>query len=404
MKVSIVGQGYVGLTLAVGASSAGHQVIGVDIDSVLINNLKVGKTLIPGIDGNELISLIKDGNYFPTNDIKDIENSEIIVIAVPTPLSKDRTPDLTLLKDACLSISKYLKSSTLIINESTSFPGTLRNFIKPIFDSRKDIVLKFAVAPERVDPANTVWNLKNTPRVIGGLTEDASISAYNFYRTFCDEVLVVSKPEVAEAAKLFENTFRQVNIALVNEFAQIASKLDFSTFETIKAAQTKPFGFMSFYPSIGVGGHCIPIDPTYLSYSAELVGINANFINLANKTNLEMVSFTVSKIESKVNRPLKNLKVQLAGIAYKTNVADIREAPALLLMEKLISYGAIVSWYDPLIEADIPGKQEKLQTDIDLGLIITPHEEINFTEWAKSNTNVLDLSSNSNDYGWPKFL
>ena len=404
MRVSIVGQGYVGLTLAVGASSAGHQVIGVDIDPVLINYLKVGKTLIPGVDGDKLISLIKDGSYFPTNDIEDIENSEIIVIAVPTPLSKDRTPDLTLLKEACLSISKYLNNSALIINESTSFPGTLRNFIKPIFDSRNDIVLKFAVAPERVDPANTVWNLQNTPRVIGGITDDASISAYNFYRTFCDEVLVVSKPEVAEAAKLFENTFRQVNIALVNEFAQIASKLDFSTFETINAAQTKPFGFMSFYPSIGVGGHCIPVDPTYLSYSAELVGINANLIKLANKTNLEMVSFVVSKIESKVNRPLKNLKIQLAGIAYKTNVADIREAPSLLLMEKLIDNGAIVTWYDPLIEVDIPGKQEKLHTDIDLGLIISPHEEINFTEWTTSNTKVLDLSSNTNDYGWPKFL
>jgi len=404
MRVSIVGQGYVGLTLAVGASSAGHQVIGVDIDPVLINYLKVGKTLIPGVDGDKLISLIKDGSYFPTNDIEDIENSEIIVIAVPTPLSKDRTPDLTLLKEACLSISKYLNNSALIINESTSFPGTLRNFIKPIFDSRNDIVLKFAVAPERVDPANTVWNLQNTPRVIGGITDDASISAYNFYRTFCDEVLVVSKPEVAEAAKLFENTFRQVNIALVNEFAQIASKLDFSTFETINAAQTKPFGFMSFYPSIGVGGHCIPVDPTYLSYSAELVGINANLIKLANKTNLEMVSFVVSKIESKVKRPLKNLKIQLAGIAYKTNVADIREAPSLLLMEKLMDNGAIVTWYDPLIEVDIPGKQEKLHTDIDLGLIISPHEEINFTEWTTSNTKVLDLSSNTNDYGWPKFL
>jgi len=280
----------------------------------------------------------------------------------------------------------------------------LRNFIKPIFDSRKDIALEFAVAPERVDPANTVWNLQNTPRVIGGLTDDASSTAYNFYRTFCNEVLVVSKPEVAEAAKLFENTFRQVNIALVNEFAQIASKLGFSTFETIKAAQTKPFGYMTFYPSIGVGGHCIPVDPTYLSYSAELVGINANFINLANKTNLEMVSFVVSKIESVVNRPLKNLKIQLAGIAYKTNVADIREAPALLLMDKLVTYGAIVTWYDPLIEVDIPGKEENLQTDIDLGLIITPHEEIDFTAWKMSKTNVLDLSSNSIDYGWPKFL
>ncbi len=404
MKVSIIGQGYVGLTLAMGASTAGHQVIGVDIDPVLINNLKVGKTHIPGVDRLKLLSLIKDGNYLPTNDMKYLENSEIIVIAVPTPLSKDRTPDLTLLKEACSSIVRYLNNNALIVNESTSFPGTLRNFIKPIFDSRKDIALEFAVAPERVDPANTVWNLQNTPRVIGGLTDNASSTAYNFYRTFCNEVLVVSKPEVAEAAKLFENTFRQVNIALVNEFAQIASKLGFSTFETIKAAQTKPFGYMSFYPSIGVGGHCIPVDPTYLSYSAELVGMNANFINLANKTNLEMVSFVVSKIESVVNRPLKNLKIQLAGIAYKTNVADIREAPALLLMDKLVTYGAIVTWYDPLIEVDIPGKEENLQTDIDLGLIITPHEEFDFTAWKMSKTNVLDLSSNSIDYGWPKFL
>lgn len=404
MKISVIGQGYVGLTISIGAANAGHEVIGFDINDDLIQNLRKGDTLVPGIPKDMLLELQNSERLSFSNNQTDFSDSEVIIIAVPTPLTDTREPDLKILSSAAHMIAKNLRVNSLIINESTSYPGTLRNLIKPIFDSNSEFKFEFASAPERVDPGNDKWDLKNTPRIISGLTSTTTVKAAEFYESFCDNVVIVSSPEVAEAAKLFENTFRQVNIALVNEFAQIANSLKFSSQEAIAAAATKPFGFMAFYPSIGVGGHCIPVDPSYLSYAAEKMGNKTQFINIANQINLSMVSYVVDRIKKEMSDSIKGLRIQIAGISYKSNISDLRESPALNLISELEKYGAIVQWFDPLVDLELQGRSKNLLTDIDLGLIVTPHDVFDFSIWKKANLKVLDLSANSKSYGWPKFL
>ena len=404
MKISIIGQGYVGLTISIGAANAGHEVIGFDINRELIQNLINGLTFVPGISKDTLLELQSSRRLIFSNKKTDFSDSEVVIIAVPTPLTNTGDPDLGFLSSAALMVAENLRANSLIINESTSYPGTLRNLIKPIFDSNSEYQFEFASAPERVDPGNFKWELKNTPRVISGLTGTATEKAANLYKSFCDNVVIVSSPEVAEAAKLFENTFRQVNIALVNEFAQIAHALKFSSQEAITAAATKPFGFMSFYPSIGVGGHCIPVDPSYLSYAAKNVGIKTEFINIANQINLNMVSYVVDRIKREMSNSIKGLRIQIAGISYKSNISDLRESPALNLISELEKFGASVQWFDPLVDLELQGRSDDLVTDIDLGLIVTPHAVIDFSIWKKANVKVLDLSADSKNYGWPKFL
>jgi UDP-N-acetyl-D-glucosamine dehydrogenase len=404
MKICVIGQGYVGLTISIGAANAGHEVIGFDINQELIQNLINGLTFVPGISKGTLLGLQSSRRLVFSNKKNDFSDSEVVIIAVPTPLTDTRDPDLSILSSAALMIAENLRTNSLIINESTSYPGTLRNLIKPIFDSNSEYQFEFASAPERVDPGNFKWELKNTPRVIGGLTSTATEKAANLYNSFCENVVIVSSPEVAEAAKLFENTFRQVNIALVNEFAQIAHALKFSSQEAITAAATKPFGFMAFYPSIGVGGHCIPVDPSYLSYAAEKVGIKTKFINIANQINLNMVSYVVDRINKDMSNSIKGLRIQIAGISYKSNISDLRESPALNLISELERYGASVQWFDPLVDLELQGRSDDLVTDIDLGLIVTPHDVIDFSIWKKAKVKVLDLSADSKNYGWPKFL
>jgi UDP-N-acetyl-D-glucosamine dehydrogenase len=366
-------------------------VVGFDIDLQVIKNLNNGISDVPGIQKDDLVRLMKIGQYTPTNTRELLESSEVIIIAVPTPLDLARKPDLTYLESAAKMIGLYASDNTLVVNESTSYPGTLRNFI-------------YAAAPERVDPGNAKWNLKNTPRVIAGLTDQAANMAISCYSSFCDEIYQAPSAEIAEASKLFENTYRQVNIALVNEFSEIANSLGFSTTEAIKAASTKPFGFNAFYPSIGVGGHCIPVDPSYLSYAAELSGIKTKFIDLANETNLSAHIKVAARIKDYMEGNLEGIKIQIAGIAYKPNVSDLRESAALLLINELKNMGAKISWHDPVVKTLDDIKSEPLSTEIDLGLIVTPHDAIDFGIWEKSDVKILDLSASEKTYGWPKFL
>ena len=404
MKVSIIGQGYVGLNIAVAAAGAGHTVIGLDIDADLIKNLKLGINHVPGISQEVIKSLIQEKSYTPTTNSIKIDESEVIVIAVPTPLDSSRRPDLSYLEAASKIIGEYASSQALVVNESTSYPGTLRKFIKPLVEQNGDKSLFFAAAPERVDPGNTDWNLENTPRVVAGIGEVATQKVLAFYSSFCKFIHVAPNVEVAEASKLFENTFRQVNIALVNEFSEIAQSLNFSTHDAIAAAATKPFGYMAFLPSIGVGGHCIPVDPSYLSYIAGLSGIKTNFIDLANETNLMNHKKITLRIKDYVGGALEGKRIQVAGIAYKPNVSDLRESPALLLIEELKKSGAEVFWCDPLVQ-EFNGKvSDPLSADIDLGLIVTPHDQMDFSIWKNSDTTVLDISASTRDFGWPKFL
>jgi UDP-N-acetyl-D-glucosamine dehydrogenase len=373
MKVSIIGQGYVGLTISVFAAEH-HQVIGFDKNQNIVDTLNQGKSHIEGVESSDLARFVARGKYTATTDASVIAGSDVVVIAVPTPLTKARKPDLAFVEAACRTIGENLKTPALIINESTSFPGTVRNLIKPEIEkySRGLIEHLYAVSPERVDPGRTDWNQKNTPRLYAGLTPEASMAVRDFYSTFCDNLVEVSSPEVAEAAKLFENTFRQVNIALVNEFAQISHALGISVYETLDAAATKPYGFMKFMPSAGVGGHCIPVDPSYLAHTAAGLGVPATFIERANEVNLEMAKYVVDRVKADNDGSLQGKKVQVVGVAYKPNVADVRETPAEPVIEELRRASAVVTWSDDLVSTWM-GENSTPLGGADIAIVVTLH-------------------------------
>lgn len=404
MKVSIIGQGYVGQSLAMAAAQANLSVIGLDVNSQLISNLSQGKSFVPGVTTDLLDDKLSSGTYLPTSNPKVLKDSDIIVICVPTPLNSDRQPDLHALLDACKLIAENVTSPALIISESTSFPGTLRNIIRHTIEKNSRVSFQYAIAPERVDPGNLIWSIKNTPRIISGLTEQAKIDAQSFYSKFCDEVLVVSSPEVAEAAKLLENTFRQVNIALVNEFSEVLNTIGISASEVVSAAATKPFGFLKFRPSIGVGGHCIPVDSEYFTYFAKINGIVSRFAEVANQVNFQRPMYIVELIKKFFSGDIAGKVIQIVGIAYKSNLSDVRESPAIELIKNLRSSGAIVIWHDPIVEEWNGEYSTALNDQIDLGLIITPHNGIDFNLWKISNTNVFDLSIDEKSFGWDKIL
>ena len=387
-KVVVIGQGYVGLNLAVSAAK-NFRIIGFDVNESLISNLKQGKSHIEDISDSELNIVMKNSSYVPTSNLEDIKDADIYVIAVPTPLDKNRQPELSYVLNAAETISKVSNEPALIINESTSYPGTLRNVIKRIIQKKSDIVHHYAASPERVDPGRIDFTQKNTPRLIGGIDEESANKARDFYSTFCDIVHIVSSPEIAEAAKLFENTFRQVNIALVNEFAQISHALDIPVRDVLDAANTKPYGFMKFNPSAGVGGHCIPVDPSYLSFIAERNGISAKFIDLANKVNLEMGAYIVTRVLKDFGS-LKGKTVQIIGVSYKPDIADTRETPANQIREALLSEGANVIWYDPLVESWNNSLNSPLGSDV--AIVVTKHSQIDELAVLKSSRYVFDTT------------
>jgi UDP-N-acetyl-D-glucosamine dehydrogenase len=392
VKVSIIGQGYVGLTISVFAAEH-HIVVGFDKNHGIVDALNAGKSHIEGVESSDLARLIAEGKYQATTDAADIAGSDVVVIAVPTPLTKDRKPDLAFVEAACKTIGENLKTQALIINESTSFPGTVRNLIKPLIEKHSGGILEhmYAVSPERVDPGRSDWNQKNTPRLYAGLTPEASAAVREFYSTFCDNLVEVSSPEVAESAKLFENTFRQVNIALVNEFAQIAHALGISVYETLDAAATKPYGFMKFMPSAGVGGHCIPVDPSYLADTAARLGVPATFIERANEVNLEMAKYVIDRVRSDNGGSLKGKTVQVVGVAYKSNVADVRETPAEPVIEELKAAGAIVTWSDDLVSTWM-GEKSTALGGADIALVVTLHAVTDPAAVLKSAPYVFDTT------------
>jgi UDP-N-acetyl-D-glucosamine dehydrogenase len=370
-----------------------HNVVGFDKNQGVVDALNAGKSHIEGVESADLARHIASGRYKATTDASEIADSEVVVIAVPTPLTKDRKPDLAFVEAACKTIGENLKTPALIINESTSFPGTVRNLIKPLVEkySGGSVDHLYAVSPERVDPGRTDWNQKNTPRLYAGLTPEASAGVRDFYATFCDNLVEVSSPEVAESAKLFENTFRQVNIALVNEFAQIAHALGISVYETLDAAATKPYGFMKFMPSAGVGGHCIPVDPSYLADTAARVGVPATFIERANEVNLEMAKYVVDRVAADNGGSLKGKSVQVVGVAYKPNVADVRETPAELVIEELKKAGASVTWSDDLVSSWM-GKPSTPLGGADIAVVVTLHAVTDAAAVLKSAPYVFDTT------------
>ncbi len=392
MKVSIIGQGYVGLTISAFAGKF-YEVLGFDSNQIIVDQLNQGISHIEGVESSDLKRWLKEGKYRATTSAADINGSDIVVIAVPTPLTKDRQPDLTFIDAACKTVGESLKNPALIINESTSFPGTIRNYIKPAIENYSGGMFEhlYAISPERVDPGRGDFNQKNTPRLYAGLTPEASAKTRDFYSKFCDQLVEVSSPEVAEAAKLFENTFRQVNIALVNEFAQITNALGISVYETLDAANTKPYGFMRFTPSAGVGGHCIPVDPTYLAAVAEELGVPATFIRRANEVNLEMSKYIVDRVEADNGGSLQGKSVLVVGVAYKPNVADVRETAAELVIEHLRSRGAIVAWHDDVV-GTWHGEKSSDLAGADISIVITKHDVVDTRKIMASAPYVFDTT------------
>ena len=372
MKIEIIGQGYVGRSIAEASVGAGHSVVGFDSDASVVSSLQI------------------KGDFQGTTNASLIGAADVVVIAVPTPLDTARKPDLSAVQATCKTIIENVKKPVLVINESTSYPGTLRNEIAAVIESASGLGHMYAASPERVDPGNEKWVQKNTPRLLAGLTPEATALARKFYSSFCDQIVEVSSPEVAEAAKLFENTFRQVNIALVNEFAQISNALDIPPQEVLDAAATKPFGFMSFKPGPGVGGHCIPVDPSYLAHVAEGAGVPATFIRYANEVNLAMPAYVVSRVAGDVGS-LQGKKVVVVGVAYKANVKDTREAPAALVISELQKLGADVSWHDPVVST-WNGQSSAHLKGFDVAIVVTKHDVVSEVDIKASASYVFDCT------------
>ena len=381
MKIFVVGQGYVGLPLAIASVNAGFEVTGIDKDERKVKNLNSGISEVEDISENEIKSAIGSGNYQATSEFAFSDESSIILICVPTPLGKNHQPDLEILKSASKDVGKNLTSGVLVIIESTIQPGTTRNVVVPILEKESGLDMdQFLVAysPERIDPMNKKFNIKNTPKLVAGLTPEAAKKAKDFYSKFIDQVDICDSLEVAETAKLLENSFRLVNISFINELAMFCQKIGIDVNDVIKAASTKPYGFMPFYPSVGVGGHCIPVDPLYLAEAAREAGAPVRFIELADEINLGMPTYFVGRA-SEMLGGLKDKKVLVIGVSYKPNVADIRETPVEALIIGLKKSGAVVSWHDDLVKSWNGESSVALGGGFDLAILATPHDYLDLS-------------------------
>jgi UDP-N-acetyl-D-glucosamine dehydrogenase len=353
--VGIIGLGYVGLPLAVEFARAGFDVTGFDVDASKINRINAGQSYIPDVSQADLEHAVKDGRLCGSTDMSRLSEMDVIDICVPTPLRKTRDPDLSYVIQAVEAVAAAIKPGQLVILESTTYPGTTDEVVQPMLEAKglkaeRDFFLAFS--PERVDPGNQQFSTKNIPKIVGGVGEASTQVAAALYGTAVDRVVPVSSTRVAEMVKLLENTFRAVNIGLVNEIALMCHKMDIGVWEVIDAAKTKPFGFMPFYPGPGLGGHCIPIDPFYLSWKARQNGFECRFIELAGHVNSGMPEYVVERVADALNTVRKSIngsRVHLVGVAYKRDVNDMRESPALDILELLAKRGAELSYSDPWV-------------------------------------------------------
>ena len=371
MEIAVIGQGYVGLPIALAAANSGHTVTGIDLNVEVVKNLNAGISHVGDIRNEKVKSAISSRLYAAESNFANISNVDLVVVCVPTPLSQFLEPDLSYLESAVHSISQNMRENTLIIVESTVSPGTTRSVVAPILEKSK-IKYDLAYSPERIDPANTKWAIENTPKLVAGISENATRRATDFYRTFVHEVIIGSSVEVIETAKLLENSFRLINISFINEIAEFCWKMKIDVREVISAASTKPYGFMTFYPGVGVGGHCIPVDPSYLSSKANEIGASTSFIDLANKINRSLPTYFTG-VAAGILGSLKGKKILVIGVAYKPNVSDVRETPSLGLIQVLRNAGAEVSWHDELVQDWMGEKSASLRGDFDLAILANPH-------------------------------
>ena len=375
-KLVVFGQGYVGLPLAVAASQVGFEVTGIDINLDKVLDISKGISPIEDISSGQLEDLINSGNYKITSELGISPDTNLICICVPTPLDKNHKPDLTALKQAVRAAGKGLKPGMLVIVESTISPGTTRKMLLPILVDASGLSVEefhLAYSPERIDPLNNEWNIKNTPKLVAGLSDEAANLAREFYSKFIDQVVICPTVEVAETAKLLENSYRLVNISFINEISMFCQKIGVDINEVVKAAATKPYGFMPFYPSVGVGGHCIPVDPIYLSDAAKSAKAGSRFIDLADEINQAMPSYFVERAKQKIDG-VKSKKILVIGLSYKPNVADVRESPVISLIEQLRKAGAEVFWHDELVKRWNGQESTPISADFDLAIIATPHD------------------------------
>ncbi|MEE2668944.1 MAG: nucleotide sugar dehydrogenase [Gemmatimonadota bacterium] len=402
--VGVVGLGYVGLPLSVEIARSGLRVIGFDVDTGVVEGVNARKSHVEDVSAEELGAAVATGRFEATTDMARLTECDAISISVPTPLSKTRDPDVSNIIAASESIAATLRPGQLIVLESTTYPEMTRKVLLPVLERTglevgKDFFLCFS--PERVDPGNEVWKTKNTPKVIGGVTSACREVGVAVYDCFIDTMIPVSSTEVAEMVKILENTFRAVNIAMVNEVALIADRLDVDVWEVIEAAATKPFGFMKFTPGPGFGGHCIPVDPQYLAWKMRTLDYRTRFIELASEINSEMPHFVVEKVRTALSssgRSLDGARILILGVAYKRDVNDVRESPALEIMGLLADDGAKVEYHDPLVpEIAEEGNRmssvpltERALIDSDAVVIVTDHSEVDYEQILKLAEVVVD--------------
>jgi UDP-N-acetyl-D-glucosamine dehydrogenase len=411
LSIGIVGLGYVGLPLAVAFAEAGEQVIGVDVDHGRVTALTAGSSPIEDIS-DERLQAVLDSIQFTTRAV-ELHEAEAILVCVPTPLTRNREPDLGPLLSAAQALAGIVRRDQLIVLESTTFPGTTRGHMVPLLEESglragEDFALAFS--PERVDPGRTDYTMRTTPKVVGGLTPACTDRAAAVYGRVCDHVVRVSTPEVAELSKLLENIFRSVNIALVNELAILADRMDIDIWEVIDAAATKPYGFTRFDPGPGMGGHCLPVDPFYLAWKAREYDLSTEFIELAGKVNQYMPYFCMEKIEQTLNdahKPVRGSRVLVLGVSYKAGVGDIRESPALKIIQLLRKSGADVRYHDPhvpeLTEHDLRSVAlDEALEGIDLAVIVTAHPSVDHGSVVERAPQVLDLRGTTRHLGAPQ--
>jgi UDP-N-acetyl-D-glucosamine dehydrogenase len=400
MKIGIIGLGYVGLPLAVEFAEAGCDVVGVDVDGRRVERLRRSESDVEDVSSERLRSAAE--RFTATDTYRALAGCETVVICVPTPLANHREPDLSYLVEAATQLSRVLHEGRLVVLESTTYPGTTRERLLPILEESGlagGREFNLAYSPERIDPGRTDHTLRTTPKVVGGLTDACRRRAAELYRLICDEVVEVSSPEIAELSKLLENVFRSVNIALVNELAQLCDRMGIDVWEVVDAAATKPFGFMRFDPGPGMGGHCLPVDPFYLAFKAREHDFYTEFIELAGKLNQAQPKFCVDKVERALNdvaKPVRGSRVLLLGVAYKAGVGDLREAPALKIIAGLRELGAEISYHDPHVP-ELP-ELGLSSTPLDEGLdeadlvcIVTAHPEVDYEGVVRDARRVLDF-------------
>jgi len=413
-RIAVLGLGYVGLPLAVVFAESGYKVTGIDPASEKVNAINAGKSYILDVEDEALASLVRNGSLEATSDFSTLAEIDAVSICVPTPLRKTGDPDLSFILSAADTLQRYIHAGMVIVLESTTYPGTTRELILPKLSENSGLVVGkdffLAYSPERVDPGRRDWTTVNTPKVIGGITPQCLEVAQTWYRQALKTVVPVSSAEVAEMAKLLENTFRMINIGMVNELAIMCDRLGVDVWEVIEAAATKPFGFMKFLPGPGLGGHCIPIDPLYLSWKLKTVNYSARFIELASEINTSMPRYAVSKVQDALNQHKKALNgsdILVLGVAYKADIDDLRESPALDIIHLLSEKGAQVSYHDPYIH-EIQHEELNLQSILDLDesvkkadcvVIVTNHSNYDYEKIMRNAKLIVDTRNALKTHG-----